>query len=232
MRISDQFSNSISSSNLHFHIHLSGLDVQSASEDTWEGERVVDLVREVRSASSNDVSASSESFIRHDFRNRVCKSKHNWLLSHSLNHVFSKHSRSRDTNEHINSLNDLLQRSLAAFSVRDLSKVVLLFVHVLLSALVNGALSIADNNRLNSNMNQHLSDGNTGSTASIDQDFDFIRLALCESERVEHTSDTDNSSSVLIIVENWNWKHFLQSGFDLKALWSLDIFQIDSREHW
>lgn len=76
-----------------------------------------------------------------------------------------------------------------------------------------------------------LTNRKAGGTASVDNNFDGFWLLLGELERVEDSSDGNDSCTMLIVVEHGDIKSFLKLSLDFEALRSLDVFQVYNAEH-
>ena len=63
---------------------------------------------------------------------------------------------------------------------------------------------------------------------TVHNDFDVLKLLADELERVEQTRCNDDSSSVLVVVENRNIALFLELLFDLKASGSGDVLEVNA----
>ena len=86
---------------LHFFRDLCCPPFQGTLEDTGECYDVIYLIWEIASSSTNNPCTGSLCNIRHDFRNRVCHSKENGILSHGRNHFRSNDIRSRYANKDV-----------------------------------------------------------------------------------------------------------------------------------
>ena len=70
----------------------------------------------------------------------------------------------------------------------------------------------------------------TGSTGTVHDKFTIFDLFADDFQSIEDTGKGDDGSTVLVIVEDRNLHSFFQSGFDLEAGGSTDIFQVDTAE--
>ena len=102
----------LSNQNLHFFINFRKIVHMDSSEDTWEYQRIVDLILEITSTTSIDKSSTFKCILKCNFRIWVGKSKNDWFLIHVFNIIFCQGSRSRNSDENISSFNDIRNMSL------------------------------------------------------------------------------------------------------------------------
>jgi hypothetical protein len=69
---------------------------------------------------------------------------------------------------------------------------------------------------------------NAGSASSIQHNFSIFNLATSEVKSVDEACEADDSSPMLVIVEDWDVAEFLEFLFDVEALGRLDVLQVDT----
>ena len=110
----------------------------------------------------------------------------------------------------------------------------LLLIHSCSTALVDDASSIADLDvfLLDAVNGHELDAGNTSSTCSVQHDLCGSNLSTCDFERIDEASKADDSSPVLVVVEDRDVHERLQLFLYVEAVRRLDVFEIDSTEGW
>lgn len=97
-------------------------------------------------------------------------------------------------------------------------------IHVFRTSLVNCTLGIANYNVSNTNGYEHLCDAETSSASTIYDDLCIFRSTLSEFKSVEYGCDGNDSCSMLVIVKYRYFETLAKCPFDLKTLWSLNVF--------
>jgi hypothetical protein len=107
-------------------------------------------------------------------------------------------------------------------------------VHTGFSSSVNNTLSITaeDVLWLGTIVLDQLHASDTSSSSSIADNFELGNVFSRDFHSIDQTSEANDGSSVLIIVENWNWHHTLKSFFNVEAVRTLDIFEVNTSERW
>ena len=96
------------------------------------------------------------------------------------------------------------------------------------AALVQGAELIHCNDVLCACGHEHLDDGSTGSTGTVQHDVHILHLLAHHTQGVDEGSGDNDSGAVLVIVEHRDVQLPLQGFLDFKALGALDVLQIDA----
>merc|ERR1740139_365003 len=111
-------------------------------------------------------------------------------------------------------------------------KVLLPFVHAGSTSLVNDTFGVTGDHigKRDSIFDHELQASNASGTCSIQHNFDVFNLSLGYVTRVDQSSQTHDSSSMLIIVEHWDIHDLLQLVLDVEAVRAFDIFQVDTTE--
>jgi hypothetical protein len=104
----------------------------------------------------------------------------------------------------------------------------------LLPALVNYALRVEKETLvgISPSFDHELQARDTSGSSAVDHDLDILNILLLDLERVDETSEAHDGSTVLIVMENWNVHHFLELLLNIKAVWALDVLQVDTGEAW
>ena len=74
---------------------------------------------------------------------------------------------------------------------------------------------------------EQLDTGDTGSTRTVQNDFDVFYLFPRKVQRIDQTGGTNNGGAVLIVVEDWDIHLFLEPLFDDETLGCLDVLKVD-----
>ena len=112
--------------------------------------------------------------------------------------------------------------------VGDLGDALLVRVHVLLAALVDGTGGVAEDDGLCAVGEEEACDGLTRSTCAVDDDLRGLQVAVEVLVCVEQGRDNDNRRAVLVVVEDGDVERLLQLVLDVKALRRLDVLEIDA----
>ena len=112
--------------------------------------------------------------------------------------------------------------------VGDLGDALLVRVHVLLAALVDGAGGVAEDDGLCAVGEEEACDGLTRSACAVDDNLRGLQVAVEVLVCVEQGRDNDNRRAVLVVVEDGDVERLLQLVLDVKALRRLDVLEIDA----
>lgn len=96
----------------------------------------------------------------------------------------------------------MLQFSGDFILVRELRDLYFLVIHSLLSTLVDCTLCITNDQFLDADLDQKMSDRESRSTSTIDNNLDILGLLFEEPERIKYSRDDNNGCTVLIVMEN------------------------------
>ena len=187
-----------------FHLISYSLDsmLRNSSEDTWEHQRVVDLVFKVTSSAAVNPSSRSFGIFWKNLWNRIGQSKNNAFICHLGNPVTSQSFFLRNSNEYISSNNNIPKLSLFPLKVCDLSNFSFSVIHSFFSSFVDGSLWITNNHILDSILHQKFSNCDTCRSCSIDKDFAFSHILLNNFDCIDQACQSHNCSSVLIIMKD------------------------------
>lgn len=83
---------------------------------------------------------------------------------------------------------------------------------------------------LGSALSKQIHAGDAGCTGADADDLAILKLLALQLAGIEHSGSGDDRSAVLVIMEYRDLADFLELRLDLKALRSLDVFQVDSAE--
>ena len=220
--------NSMHGSKLHLLIDCSSATIESTTEDIWESKHIVYLVRIVgASGSKNNVGARSNRLAVFNLGIRICKSKHNRLLCHRLNHFGSNYIFNRKTEEHISSYHCLSK----SVNVTVGSKFQFLRIEVG-AFFVDNALAVAHHHILLSDTESDVEarTRHCGSTGAVNHKTSVFNLLALYFKRIEKSGSRNYCGAVLVVVHHRNVTFLLQSAFNLKALRRLDILKVNTSE--
>ena len=69
-------------------------------------------------------------------------------------------------------------------------------------------------------------------TGTVYHNLHVFNLLACHFEGIQETGCRDDGGAVLVVVHHGDVEFFLKATFNLKALWSLDILEVDTSEGW
>ena len=221
---------SMSSSEFHFLIDLTGTYIESAAEEAWEYGGVVDLVRHIASAGAIDVNAFFFGFFVHDFRYRVCHSEDNALVVHGLDGFYVEYARCRAADEDISAFDSVIECALFVFRI-DFGDEFLLYA-VSLTIVKEDAFGVQDGHvfRFYAVFEEQTGDRSTGSASAIHDDLHIFDLFADDFESTEECCQSSDRSAVLVIVEDRDVHDLFQFVFDVIAFRGRDIFEVDAGE--
>ena len=210
-----------------FHLHLF-VDfwrscVERPSENEREAHHVVDLVWIVRSTCcENGIWTDFLCLIRCYLWLRVCHSKDNWFLCHLRKVLTLQCTCSRNSNEDVSANKGILESPCISFQ----REFFFLWVHTCCSTLVDHSSCIAyrDILLLDTVIAHELDASNASCTCSVQHDFGCGWLPPCDLHRTDKSSQANDRSSMLVIVEDRDVHELLEFLFHIEAVRSLDVF--------
>ena len=229
--IGNQRSDCFCSSDLHLFIDLGSMNVQSTTEKTWECENVVNLVWIVGTTGTNNSSASFFCQSRIDFWSWVSASKDDWFVSHGFDHILSENARSRNTNEYVCTFDNVSQRTGEFLSIGDLGHFNFNIVEAIAS-FVDCTLAVAEDCICNTCGEQQFGDSDSSSASTAYNNVEIFDVFANNFQSVEQTCQSNDSSTMLVIVEDWNVADLFEFVFDVEAFWSFDVFEVYTAEGW
>src|SRR5581483_12473929 len=69
-----------------------------------------------------------------------------------------------------------------------------------------------------------------GGSGAVEDDFYVADTFANDFQSIEQSGSRNNGGAVLVVMEDGNLHRFLQRLFDVKAIGSLDVFEVDSAE--
>ena len=226
----DQRRDGLRRGDLHLEVDVLRAHIERAAEDAREREEVVDLVREVRAPRADDARARLFRERRHDLRRRVRHGHDDGVLIHRAHHLLRHAARDRHADEDIRAPDDILERALLLLEIRDLRDRVLVGIHALRTARVDGALRVAEDDMLRIHRLQQARDGLPRGARAVDDDLRVLEPLADELERVDERRDADDRRAVLVVVEHGDVELLAQARLDVEALRRLDILEVDAAE--
>ena len=226
-----KFGDAVHAGNTHLIVDLSGAHIQRAAENEREAEDIVDLIGEVRTACGNDrIGCNLAGQFGHDFRGWVGEGKDDRLCRHLFNQVRFQHARTGEAEEHVRALHHIFQRAQVCF----LGKFCFLRVHVLLAAFINKTVDVAEPDVLafHPQFDEHIEAGNACCAAAGGDNFDVFEVFICDLQRVGCCGPHNNGGAVLVVMEHRDVHALAAEFFHDKALWRLDVFEVDSPKSW
>ena len=230
-RLLGQVSDSVYSCQLHFFVDGTCVNVECTAEDIWETDYVVDLVWIVRTACwHQDVRAACHCVLVADFRHRVGKCEYDRVVVHRAQHILREYVTLAQAYENISTLDSLFQSmNVATVCGKDL----LLFSEVFAVAC-NHTLGVEHQDIFHLSTESYIELGTTdgSSTGTIDNDFHLGDVLTCNLKRIFQTCCRDDGSTMLVVMHHRDVESLLQTLFDVEALRSLDVLQVDTTERW
>src|SRR5208282_3310521 len=152
----------------------------------------------------------------------------NWTGRHRAHHVLRDHATDGESEEHIGARHSLGQRT----QLGVLREALLVRIHACRAALVNHSLGVAQSDvlPLHAQPNVVLGSGNARGAGPVDDKGYFADVLANHFQGVQQRSSGNNGGAVLVVVEDRNLHRLLQGLFDVEALRSLDVFEVDTAE--
>jgi hypothetical protein len=204
-------------------------DIERAAEDVRETQRVVDLVRIVRTARRDDrVLAHGARFFRKNLRRRIGEREDDRPLRHARDHVRLEHAWRGQAEEHVGAVDDL-----AEFTRVRLARVAALVrVHFLLAAFPDHAEAIGDPDvlRFHAEADQHVETGDARRARAGRDELDLRNVLAGDVQRVDDRRADDDRGAVLVVVEDRDLHALAQLLLDFEALGRLDVLEVDAAE--
>jgi len=201
--------------------------VECTSEKEGEAHDIVDLIWIVRTTSGDDsVRTHRLGECRGNLGLWVGHSKDDWLLSHLSEEFWFQGTSGRHANEDISTVKRVFKGSCIGLN----GKILLLGIHTCGSTFIDDSFRITDLDvLLLDSISRHESDASdTSRTSTEKHDLRGSNISSSDLHRIDETSQADDSSPVLIVVEDWNIHKRLELLLNIEAVWSFDIFKVDS----
>ena len=191
-RMLDQVCQGMRCCDLHLFGNLCCLSVQSSTEYSRKGQQVVDLIREITSPRSHHGSTTSSRFVGHDFRGWIGHRQHDRVFCHRRNIVTIQQSALTHSDEHIGTLQHIMQRSGTMMAIGKFQNI-LFVVRQIISVSVNRSFRITDDHICNwyanigivANATQQFSNRGTSRSGSIDDNFQIRQLFTSDSAGID-----------------------------------------------
>ncbi len=204
-------------------------NVERSTKNEREAENVVYLVGVVgTSGGDDDVITACLGFFVGDLGIGVGHGENDRILRHGANHLAVDCPFHGQSGEDVGADHGFGQRA----QVRLLGKTLLIFVHPCGAAFVDHAFGVAEDDVLALHPQAHivLGAGDAGGSGAIEDDAHFVDVLADDFESVQKCCAGDDGRPVLVVVEDGNLHRLAQCFFDLEAIRSLDVFQIDPAE--
>jgi len=217
---------------LHWLIDLSRSNVKGCTEQEWEAEDVVNLIWIIWTACcDNSVFSDFIDGLGSHLRFGIGQCEDNWAIIHWLDHICIELSRLRKTNGNIRTFK-AIRKCFKIISL--LLEEFLVRVHSLDPSFINDTASIAHDAvfRFESVIKCQSHACLSCWSRSIHHQFNIFFLLTCNFEGINESCEADDGGTMLIIMEHWNVHLFLKIFFNIEAVWSLDIFEVDSSKRW
>ena len=221
----------MSSSQFHFFVDLSCVNIQSATEDTRECQNIVDLVWIVGTTGTHDCYASFFSQFRFDFWIWVSHSEYDWVWFHGFNHFWGQNISNRAAQEQVSVFYNISQTAFDHVRVGDLSDSSGGASHIW-TAFVYSTLGVAQSDVFYAQSHDQFGNGDCSSAAAVYSNFQVFCFFALQFQSVDGSSSTYDSGTVLVIVEYWDIADLFEFFFNVEAVRSADIFQVYAAEGW
>src|ERR1700729_4283703 len=105
-------------------------------------------------------------------------------------------------------------------------------IHALLTTAIDDAFRVAqdDVGGLESHRLDQVETSDAGGAGAVANEPRVLNVAPGQMHGVDHPRGGDDRGAVLIVMKDRDIHHLAQALFDVEALWSLDVFEIDSAE--
>ncbi len=164
---------------------------------------------------------------RRDLWIRVGAGEHDRVGRHALEVFSAQQVRAGQAYEHVSAFQRFGQGALLG----SVSEHRLVLVQVVTASVDNAStVNHEDVFDLRTHAHQQLHAGDGSSAGAQADDFRLAQGFASDFQGVDHARSGHDRSTVLVIVEYRDVALLDQSTFDLKALWRLDVFQVDTTE--
>ena len=214
---------------LHFLVDVGSADVKGAAENAGEGQHVINLVREVRAARSDDGCAAGLGLVGHDLGRWVGASEEDRILGHGPDHLGRDRAGSGNADEHVRIFDYVRELTGLLLTVGDERHFLLDPVEILTS-LVDRAGAVGHDDVPEARRQQQLDDGDRRSARARGDDLHVLLLFADNLQGIGQTGEGDDGGAVLIVVENGNVAALLELALDFEAARRGNILKIDAAE--
>ena len=149
---------------------------------------------------------------------------------HGAHHVARQQTGLRHADEHVRIPDDIRQRPRLTAEVRDLGHLGLDPVHVLGTAGIDRALSVAERHIARTGAQQQLTDGDRRSARAGNDDLHVLQPLSDHAQRIRQPRERDDRRAMLVVVKDRDVAQLLELALDLKAARRGDVLQIDAAE--
>ena len=213
------------SGDLHLVVYIRCTGIQRTAEYAGERKDVVDLVRIIAAARTDNCGAGALCFIGEYLRRGVCAGKHYRVVCHSPHHVGGQDSGGGYSDEHVRVLDNVGKCSLFAGAVRCFRDLLLCGIKAG-AAVKYGAGSVGHDYISRTDGNEQLYDSYSGSSCAGGYDLHVLKTLADDLQRVHKSGQHYDRRSVLVIVENGDIAALLELALYLKAARSGDILKV------
>src|SRR5690348_490197 len=212
----------------HRIVDAGGADVQRAAEDVGKAQRVVDLVRVIRTAGRDHrIGFGGARFFRGDLRRGIGECQDHRTVGHGRDHVALQHAARGDAQKYVGAFHDVGQR--ARFG---LARVALQARVEPRPAFVQHAVLVAHEDvlRLHTEPHQHVEAGDPGGARTRRRDFHVTDLLADHDQCIGQRRADDDRGAVLVVVEYRDVHALAQLALDIEAFRRLDVLEVDAAE--
>lgn len=196
-------------------------------EYPWEGHRIVYLILKIAAATPVDADSSLFGFIGHDFGVGVGQGEDDGFFIHVTNVGAIEEVSFGYSYKHIGIEEDFLQIAILNVEVGISSQKLLLWIHVILPPFIYCPLRIAYDDPFAPVVDQQFGYSHPRSSSPIHYYLALHYTSISHFQCVYQSCKNHYCSAMLVVVENRQKFQRFQPCLDGKALWSLDVLQID-----
>ncbi len=222
-----QLGNGVYSRNFHFDRDGRGTRIQRTAEDVRKAQHVVHLVRIVGTARGHDgIVTYLLDFLRKNFWRGVCQCKDQRFGGHFGHHVFLQHASGGEAQKNVRAINDFTQRTGRCL----LRKHDLVGIHQLGATFIDHASQVRHKNVFTrqAQFHQQAQAGQCCSTRPRGHQLDGFDVFAHHLDTVQDGRTHANGGAVLVIMEDRDLHALAQLALHIKAVWRLDVFQVDA----
>ena len=216
-------------SDLHRLVDRRRADIERPAEDERKAEDVVDLVRVVRTAGSDDrIRPRLLGQIGEDFGLGIREGEDERVCRHLLHHLGLQHAARGEAEEHVGTLDDLAQR--AGIGLAGVTRLVR--VHLRLPVVVDDAGDVGHPDVLppQAEPDQQIETGERRGAGARDDELHLPDVLADDAQAVGHRGADDDGRAVLVVVEHRDLHPLAALALDVEALRRLDVLEIDAAE--
>ena len=203
-------------------------NIERATKNVRETERVVDLIRIIAATGGDDrLRANAARIFRQDFRARIGQRENNRPLDHGRDHRRFQHAAGRKPEENICTVDDIGQRARGSItSVTGNGRIETRAIPIEHAVLVGHQNIFV----LHAQRDQHVQTSDARRAGAAGGKFHIGNIFPKHMQGVDYRRTNNDRGAMLVVVEDRDLHALAQLALDLEAFRCLDVFEIDAAE--